>query len=214
MNDYDFCDELEEKTGIIDLKEETLYHNISLFVDACEMDFSEGKYSEIIEGENGFKGILKEFKSSDIDYNISFNKSMVNGLVLRGYYNDLNFSLINSCEDYDFTLVQLEKKKNDNTYTLSIRNMGNKTEYFLSQRIDTNKGLMRNKVVFYSKRTDLDNSFNIINSFVNDPDDLFWLCGWIMDSKKVFFKGLDINSLEKDDLFIDNKGNLLKKVLK
>lgn len=225
MENYDFCEELKEKMNIKELNSDALYYQLDMFINACEMDIKAYGYSNFRIGDKKFSSINKDYCDEDIEYHFEIIKNLAiidEGLTFRGSYNDLEFSFDTFYKENKLSddirpmpfLIQLRKEVNNRTYSAIISIFGGKTEYDLTEIIDIGNEQIFKHTNFYSRRNDIEGSFEVIHSFVANPKELFRKYEWEMGKKKVFFNSKSINSIKSDDLLVTNKGKMLTKTLK
>ena len=220
--EYDFCDELIKEIGIEELESDALYYQLDMFINACNMFILKGGYSGLREGSKGYKCVYKDHVDEKIKYHfeITRNKSIMDdSLGFSGTYNDLEFSFDNYYKTRKIGndiwsipfVMQLRKEIGNKTYSIIIGTLNGKTQYNLTQIIDTSKEQIFKHVDFYSKRDDLESSYDIIHAFAEDPERLFNTYEERMHYKTVYFNRKEIDLIQNDDLLMTNKGKTLVK---
>lgn len=222
--EYNFCDELINEFGIKELKNDSLYYQLDMFISACNMNIYKGGYSGLREGNKGLKFVFKDYQGDDVKYHFEITRNLAiedDSLSFRGEYNDLNFSFDNyykkSKLDDDIKpipfMIQLKKEINNKSYYMAIRYVGSKLEYELIQNIDIGKEIISKHVRFLTHRNDLESSFEIIHLFAINPEALYSAYESELYYKNVFFSGKDVNSIQSDDLLVTKSGKCLKKAI-
>lgn len=223
--EFDFLNELKEKMGLDELDNPTLYYYLQGFLDACDINVLEGDYvNNYIEGEEYRSYLLKKHSEDDLNYSIEIFRGSANKkdvFMLKGKYNDLDFTFYNfyhakklneEIKQIRFS-VNLEKKVNKNNYSMIAESIKGKTKFILLREPDNNDDFS-DQICFYSNRDDFENTFGIIESFVQNPEFVFFAYKRIINSKSIVLNGKEIDFVKNnEDLLVTNQGKVLKKVL-
>lgn len=226
--EFDFYEELKKKMNIEELDTDTLYYQISLFLDACGFDMKKGGYGNSSTDLNyGINFCQKSRTTNSVSYTIQFiNEKKDNKhrrFITKGYYNDLVFELDSHYKKniLDGNLrhipfsIHLEKPQYEQNYFVDIESLDNYKTKFSFERKPFNENEQSSKMVFYSHRTDLENVYEIIKHFVQKPQEVYSTYMSVMAEKEVYFNGNEIDLMkEHDELIINRDGNAYKKVLK
>ena len=225
MNKFDFCEELKTKMDVNEIDNDALYYQINMFQNACGFDIKKGGYGNIVSIDNtNIKFCNKKYQSDKLNYYFEIMKGKVgkkDSFTIKGSYNDLLFAFHNfykKDKNEDISQITfsffLEKDFEDARYTVDVETINEFKTKFNFNRKPKNDDELTDYFTFYSKRSDFENVFGVIKSFIDNPKNVYFMYKRIMDFKEVYYNNNEIDLVKQNnELKVTKQGKLLKKVI-
>ena len=168
-----------------EIDNDELYYQINMFQNACGFDIKKGGYGNVVSIDNtDIKFCNKKYQSDKLNYNFEIMKGKVgkkDSFTIKGSYNDLLFAFHNfykKDKNEDISQIAfsffLEKDFEDARYTVDVETINNFKTKFNFNRKPKNDDELTDYFTFYSKRSDFENIFGIIKSFIDNPKNVYF----------------------------------------